>query len=60
MTNPAKITRILRLIEKAYGKRSAFRRTDPVDELVRTILSQNTNDRNSLAAFAVLKRRFRR
>ena len=60
MTNPAKITKILRLIEKAYGRRPAFRRTDPVDELVRTILSQNTNDRNSLAAFAALKRRFRR
>ena len=60
MTNPAKITKILRLIEKAYGRRPAFRRTDPVDELVRTILSQNTTDKNSLAAFAALKRRFRR
>ncbi len=59
MTNPSKIEKILCLIEKAYGKTRAFRKTPPVDELVRTILSQNTNDRNSLAAFAALKRRFR-
>jgi len=34
-------------------------KSDPVDELVRTILSQNTTDKNSLAAFAILKKRFR-
>jgi endonuclease-3 len=54
-----KIRTILRLIEKAYGKPRPFRRSDPVDELVRTILSQNTSDTNSLAAFAVLKKSFR-
>ena len=53
------IIKILHLTNKAYGKPRPFRKTDPVDEIVRTILSQNTNDRNSLAAFAVLKRSFR-
>lgn len=50
---------ILLRLRKAYGRPRPFRRTNPVDEIVRTILSQNTNDRNSLAAFAVLKRNFR-
>jgi endonuclease-3 len=54
-----KIRKILVLLNSAYGARPAFKKTDPVDELVRTILSQNTNDRNSLAAFAVLKKNFR-
>jgi len=31
---------------------------EPVDELILTILSANTNDRNSLAAFRTLKARF--
>lgn len=55
----SKITEILPLLRKAYGRPRPFRKTDPVDEIVRTILSQNTNDRNSLAAFAILKRHFR-
>lgn len=49
---------MLKLLVGAYGRPKQFRRTDAVDELVRTILSQNTNDRNSLAAFAVLKKSF--
>ena len=54
------IRKILVLLNKAYGKPAPLELSDPVDELVRTILSQNTNDRNSLAAFAVLKKRFRK
>jgi endonuclease-3 len=54
-----KIKKILTLIDRSYGKRSAFKKTNPLDELVRTILSQNTNDKNSLGAFAVLKIQFR-
>ena len=46
-------------MRKAYGRPKPFKRTPPVDELVRTVLSQNTNDRNSLAAFAVLKKHFK-
>ncbi|MFH1189166.1 MAG: endonuclease III [Candidatus Omnitrophota bacterium] len=60
MDKRKKLTTILKLLNKAYGRPRPFRATDPVDELVRTVLSQNTNDRNSLAAFAVLKRHFRR
>ncbi|MFA4981784.1 MAG: endonuclease III [Candidatus Omnitrophota bacterium] len=54
-----KIGNIIRLLDKAYGKPARSKRSDPVDELVRTILSQNTTDRNSLKAFASLKERFR-
>ncbi len=49
---------MLKILEDAYGKPRAFKKSQPVDELVRTILSQNTNDRNSLAAFAILKSNF--
>jgi endonuclease-3 len=59
MKTQAEILTVLRLLNKAYGRLRPFRRTDPVDEIVRTILSQNTNDKNSLAAFADLKRAFR-
>jgi len=54
-----KVRKIVALLNKACGRPAPLRRSDPVDELVRTILSQNTNDRNSLAAFAVLKKRFK-
>ena len=59
MDTHTKIKTILRLLNKDYGRPKLFKRSDPVDELVRTVLSQNTNDRNSLAAFAVLKKHFR-
>lgn len=51
--------RILKLLNKAYGRPKPFRRSEPIDELIRTILSQNTNDRNSLGAFAVSKKKFK-
>jgi len=59
MATRTDVCAIMRLLRKAYGRPRPFRRTDPVDEIVRTVLSQNTNDRNSLAAYAVLKRNFR-
>jgi endonuclease-3 len=59
MKDRAKIAKILHLVNRAYGRPKPLRKTDPVDEIIRTVLSQNTNDRNSLAAFAVLKKRFR-
>lgn len=49
---------LLRMLIAAYGRPRPFRRTDAVDEIVRTILSQNTSDKNSLPAFAELKERF--
>lgn len=60
MKDARRIRKILGLLDKAYGRPPALRYTDPVDELIRTVLSQNTSDVNSLKAFAVLKRNFRR
>jgi endonuclease-3 len=48
-----KIQKITELLSQAYGKRAAAI-DDPVAVLVRTILSQNTSDTNSLAAYASL------
>jgi len=60
MLNKNRVKDILRLIRKSYGKNlRPLRATPPIDELIRTILSQNTSDSNSLAAFAVLKRNFK-
>ncbi len=59
MNNQTKMLEMLKRLKKAYGSPRTYKATDPVDELVRTILSQNTNDKNSLAAFAELKRHFR-
>ncbi len=59
MKHCKKICAILSLLEKAYGRVGPLRRTDPIDELVRTILSQNTQDKNSLGAFSILKNGFR-
>lgn len=59
MTSGRKIRTILNAINKAYGKPPVWKKTDPVDELIRTVLSQNTSDINSLAAFAVLKSHFK-
>jgi endonuclease-3 len=50
---------ILKLLIETYDRPKPYMATDPIDELVRTVLSQNTNDRNSLAAFAALKRNFK-
>jgi endonuclease-3 len=55
----SKITRILRSLYKAYGRVPALKRSDPVDEIIRTVLSQNTSDKNSVPAFYALKRSFR-
>ena len=54
-----RMKKISHLLNGAYGKPLPRRRSDPVDELIRTILSQNTNDKNSLAAFAILKAKFK-
>lgn len=62
-----RINRINSLLEKRYGKktqrplRGGYRsaRRAAIDELVLTILSQNTSDVNSSKAFESLKRKFR-
>jgi len=55
---PEKAKKIVALLRKAYGVPEPFIASDPVDQLIATVLSQNTTDRNSLAAFRVLKKRF--
>lgn len=53
------IREITSMLQSAYG--TAVRpevRPDPLDELVQTILSQNTSDMNTERAFASLKRAF--
>jgi endonuclease-3 len=50
---------ILNLLTEEYGNRRWKLNGDPVAELVRTILSQNTSDHNSHLAFASLKSLFR-
>lgn len=54
------ISVILRLLAKTYGVLRTPGRSDPIDELIRTVLSQNTTDVNSLKAFSVLKRNFKK
>ncbi len=54
----AKAWEIHRRLLEAYGEPDWRPHYDPVDELILTILSANTNDRNSLRAFQRLKERF--
>lgn len=46
------------LLAAHYGPRPWRGRRDPLDELVMTILSQNTSDRNSGRAYRALRQRF--
>ncbi len=55
---PARITDVCRRLRKAYGPVEPPPEEPVLDELVRTILSQNTSDTNSGRAFESLKRRF--
>jgi endonuclease-3 len=57
MKPAAKITKIAARLRDRYGSIEVTRR-DPVEELVLTILSQNTNDRNRDRAYAALMERF--
>ena len=54
----AKVERIALLLERRYGIPKKERRVDPLDTLIQTILSQNTNDRNRDTAYQRLKNRF--
>src|SRR5437879_11855666 len=53
-----KAARADRLLERHYGPPRRHRRTDPLAELIGTILSQNTSDINSHRAFTRLRARF--
>lgn len=55
----AKTRRIVTILEKFLGEpRQQARLPSPLDMLIATILSQNTNDKNSHRAFTELRRRF--
>jgi endonuclease III len=56
----AKVSKITLLLEKQYGIPRRKRPGDPLDILVETILSQNTNDQNRDKAYRRLKARFPR
>jgi len=52
-----KLETVDRLVERAYG-RPRRRRRDPLEVLIETILSQNTNDKNSSAAYTAMREAF--
>ena len=52
---PARLRQIARRLRRAYGAPPPPRRLPPLDELVLTILSQNTNDTNRDRAYADLR-----
>jgi endonuclease-3 len=54
----AQIAEIISRLEAAYGPPRRHRRLAPLDELVLTILSQNTSDLNSERAYARMRERF--
>ncbi|MEX0833560.1 MAG: endonuclease III [Actinomycetota bacterium] len=49
---------IHRRLAKQFGPLEAPRRWDPLEELILTVLSQNTSDANSGRAYEALRRRF--
>lgn len=53
-----RIRRIAELLAKEYGPKAWRKGGDPLSELIKTILSQNTTDTNSLRAFQSLRERF--
>jgi endonuclease-3 len=54
-----RLIRIVRLLEEHLGiPRQKKERSDPLDMLIGTLLSQNTNDRNSHRAYVELRKRF--
>ena len=53
-----KISKILKALEKRFGNPSWGGPSDPLDSLIKTILSQNTNDRNRDRAYEQLQKQF--
>ena len=52
------VREILRRLQRVHGPLTSPRRLDPLDELVLTILSQNTSDTNRDRAWIALRERF--
>jgi endonuclease-3 len=55
-----KLTRICLRLEREYGIPKSKHPTNPLDVLIQTVLSQNTNDRNRDLAYRRLKKDFPR
>jgi endonuclease-3 len=53
-----RIRAIHRRLKRRFGALDPPRRTDPLDELILTVLSQNTSDVNSFRAFESLRSRY--
>ena len=53
-----RVRAIHRRLAKRFGPLEPPRRTDPLDELILTVLSQNTSDVNSFRAFESLRSRY--
>src|ERR1044071_4731302 len=51
---------IIQNLERAYGVPENRRTSDPLDMLIKIVLSQATSDTNSHRTFAALKKRFPR
>lgn len=56
--SPATVRDIRRRLAERFGPLDPPRRTDPLDELVLTVLSQNTSDVNSGRAFEAMRERW--
>jgi endonuclease III len=57
--SPRRIRAVLRRLREAQGPFQAKPQLDPIDELILTVLSQNTSDANRDRAYAGLKARFK-
>ena len=55
---PARLRAILERLRREYGTPAGRPHRAPIDELVLTVLSQNTNDRNRDIAYGRLRERF--
>jgi endonuclease III len=53
-----RVRAIHRRLKRRFGPLDPPRRTDPLDELILTVLSQNTSDVNSFRAFESLRSRY--
>jgi endonuclease-3 len=58
VTAAADINEVIRLLDDAYGRPVWEPRYAPLDELIYTVLSQNTTDTNTVRSFNALRERF--
>src|SRR5438876_1413529 len=56
--SPATVREIYRRLRRHFGPLDPPRRRDPLEELVLTVLSQNTSDVNRDRAFESMRRRY--